>query len=99
MASYLHDEMYICEDLMFDKHRSRLAGFVNMTEFGNQMQHLEEMRSHLVSSPANEISLCVHYTCFPLFLQKQPPVVNHVLVFVVRGIFSSLNFFWPTFQL
>ena len=84
--------MYIREDLVFDKHQCRLVGFVNMTEFGNQMQHLEELRSDLVSCPANRISLCARYTCFSLFLQKQPPVANRVLVFMVRGIFSSLNF-------
>ena len=38
------DEMYIREDLVFDKHQCCLVGFVNMTEFGNQMQHLEELR-------------------------------------------------------
>ena len=45
------DEMYIREDLVLDKHLCRLVGFVNVADFGNQMQHLEEMRSDLVSSP------------------------------------------------
>ena len=49
------DEMYIREDLVFDKHQCRLVGFVNVADFGNQMQHLEERRSDLVSHLANEI--------------------------------------------
>ena len=37
--------------------------------------------------------VCVYVIpVFLLFPKKQAPVANHVLVFMVRGIFSSLNF-------
>lgn len=43
------DEMYIHEELVFDEHQCSLVGIVNVSDCGNQLQHLEDLKSDLVS--------------------------------------------------
>ena len=68
----IFDEMYLREDLVFDKHQCHLVGFVNVADFGNQMQHLEDLKSDSVNHPACILN---KFICM-LLLQYLSPSVS-----------------------
>ena len=72
------DEMKIKENLVFDKHGLNLVGFTNLGEFENGIQRLEE---RCKAEGATERS-------------REPAgkITTHMLAFMVRGLFSTLEF-------
>ena len=78
----LFDEVRIKEDLVYDKHTSQIIGFINLGDVNNQLSRFQ--RSH-TSSDTDDSS------------PSPPPVAKHMLVFMVRGIFSTLEFPYAQF--
>lgn len=74
------DEMYLREDLVYDKHSGALIGFANI---GDTNQHLLQFQQ-LVESDAD--------TCI-----DHQPLAKTMFVFMVRGVFSSLQFPYAQF--
>ena len=93
------DEMYIREDLVFDKHQCRVVGFVNMADFGNQLQHLEDLQSDLVSHQTNLMSSCVCYTCFPFASSETSSNCEPCWLSWYKAFSAPSTFRWPIFSL
>lgn len=72
----LLDEMYIREELVYDKHSGKLIGF------GNVNNHLSRFEDLLIGEEDEPPS---------------PSLAKSMMVFMVRGIFSSLKFPYAMF--
>ena len=68
------DEMYIKEDLVYDKNSGALIGFANLGEINS---HLLQFQASLESSDSSS---------------SNEQLAKTMLVFMVRGLFSSLEF-------
>lgn len=77
----LIDEMHIREDLVFDKHSGKLIGFTNLGDINN---HLIDFEQSIISQPASKSP-------------KVPKLAKTMLVFMVRGLFSKLQFAYVQF--
>lgn len=73
----LLDEMYIREDLVYDKHSGELIGFSNL---GGINEHLAQYEQSLSEDRTEE-----------------PNVAKTMAVFMVRGLFNSLQFPYAQF--
>lgn len=72
----LSDEMKIKEDLVFDKNSCELIGFVNLGDINNILDTIESR----CNSAASEAQI------------TPSDVATHMLMFMVRGIFTTLEF-------
>ena len=72
LVAILVDEMYICEDLVYDKHSGKLIGFTSLGVISDQ----------LLSSKTGAEGDC----------DNQHKLAKTMMVFMVRGLFSSLWF-------
>ena len=49
----LMDEMYICEDLVYDKHTGALLGFTNLGDMNSHLDHFEQsLQANMISESA-----------------------------------------------
>ena len=71
----LLDEMYIREDLVYDKNTDMIIGFVNLGEINT---HLLAFERSLSESDSSTSSL-------------YPPLASTMMSFMVRGLFNSLQ--------
>lgn len=74
----LIDEMYVKEDLVFDKHTGELTGFTNLGNINNDLQAIERA---LTSENADDLKL-----------NAKSVLANSVTTFMVRGLLTSLQF-------
>ena len=72
----LIDEMYVREDLVFDRYTGKIIGFANMGDINN---HLAKLEASLVSGDTS------------------PPLAKTMVVIMIRGIFSKLQFPYAQF--
>ena len=68
----------IREDLVYDEHMGQVVGFVNFSDFNNQLHALTEA--------------CESCTTF-----KPDTVATHVLVFMVLGLFTNIEYTYAQF--
>lgn len=78
----IFDEMKIREDLVFNKHSCELIGFVNLGEINNLLTKFERQCK---KEQANTII-------------TQDDVATHMLTFMIRGIFTKLEFPYAQFS-
>ena len=71
-----YDEMKVKEDLVFDKHTCELIGFVDLGEINNILDRLK----HHCGTDENDSPV------------TENDVATHMLQFMVRGIFTKLEF-------
>ena len=67
------DEMYIKEDLVYNKHTGALVGFANL---GDTNEHLVKFQQTIEASNSDD----------------RQPLAKTMLVFMVRGLLSSLQY-------
>eukprot|EP00731_Ephydatia_muelleri_P014320 Em0008g40a len=72
----LIDEMYVREDLVFDRYTGKIIGFANMGDINN---HLAKLEASLVSGDTS------------------PPLAKTMVVIMIRGIFSKLQYPYAQF--
>lgn len=65
------DEMKVKESLVFDKHETKVVGFVDMGDVNNELADLERECSTT---------------------EQHPAIATHMLVLMVRGVFTGLRF-------
>ena len=78
-----YDEVKIKEDLVYDKHTGKLIGFTNLSDINNHLSVLERACRADGEDANDEADL--------------PQLATHMLVFMVRGICSSLKFPYAQF--
>lgn len=78
----LMDEMHIREELVFNKHTGKLIGFTDLGAINNHLSRFEEL---LTAEDDNDID------------DSGPPLAKSMMVFMVRGIFSTLRFPYASF--
>lgn len=78
----LLDEMKIKESLVYDKHGAEVIGFVNLGTINDQLAQFE--RDLAKTNRTAETN-------------QPPPIANHILAIMVRGIFIRLRFAYAHF--
>ncbi len=79
----LLDEMHIREELVYNKHSGKLVGFMDLSDINNHLSRFEQL---LVSEDDNQQSA-----------DYVPPLAKSMMVFMVRGIFTSMKFPYAMF--
>ena len=78
----LIDEMHIKEELVYNKHDGRLIGFVDLGKINN---HLAKFEASLSEDNDDSNSSDTH------------PLANSMVAFMVKGLFTSLQFSYAQF--
>lgn len=84
LAGLLLDEMHVREELVYNKHTGKLVGFVNL---GDINMHLARFEESLEASSDD----------YEPATSPETPLANSMMVFMVRGIFTSLRFPYAIF--
>ena len=88
LVGLILDEMHVKEDLVYDKWTGELIGFMNLDEISLHLSKLEEdLLANLDDDDGDEVSED----------STTATLANSVLVFMVRGLFTSLQFPYATF--
>lgn len=77
LVMILIDEMHIKEELVYDKHSGRLVGFIDLGMVNNHLSRFEE-------------SLCGDDD--EMGIDAPTQLANSMVVFMIKGIFTSLQF-------
>ena len=83
----IFDEMYIKEELVYDKQTGELVGFTNL---GAINQHLIEFEESVTSQSDSD-------TATQPLVGSQPPLAKSMLVMMVRGLLTNLQFPYAQF--
>ena len=78
----LLDEMHIRQDIVFDKHTGEMIGFCNL---GDVNEHLLQFERSLSEGDVTSDS------------ENSPKLAKTMMVFMVRGLFSKLQFPYAQF--
>ena len=79
----LLDEMHIREQLVFDKHSGAIIGYANISKI---VSHLAEFERRVNNSNENDDQV-----------SSSPKLAKTMMVFMVRGLFNSLQFPYAQF--
>lgn len=79
----LIDEMHIKEELVYNKHSGQLIGFADLGDVNNHLSRFEQSLLHDSDDPVNDSS--------------PPPLAKSMVAFMVRGLFSKLQFVYAQF--
>ena len=89
LVGLILDEMHVKEDLVYDKWTGELIGFMNLDEISSHLSKLEEKLLNDDEDDDNDDEALDNSTTATL--------ANSVLVFMVRGLFTSLQFPYASF--
>ena len=83
-VSILMDEMYIREDIVYEKHSGKMIGFANLGDVNN---HLAIFEQRLKCTTANQSTM----------LSPDCLVAKTMMVFMVRGLLNKVQFPYAQF--
>ena len=78
----IFDEMYIKEELVYDKQTGELIGFTNLVAINQQIAEFEQS---VISSDSHIVTL-------PAVAESQSPLAKTMLMMMVRGLLTNLQF-------
>ena len=82
-VSILMDEMYIREDIVYEKHSGKMIGFANLGDVNNHLAILEQIQC----TTADQSTM----------LSPDRLVAKTMMVFMVRGLFNKVQFSYAQF--
>lgn len=91
------DEMYICEGVVYDKHTGHMLGFTDLGDINNHLQRYKELLIITLKNAAI-IHLFTMYRLENMAFKdgagtvRVSSVAKTMLVFLVRGLTSSLQY-------
>ena len=77
----LLDEMHIQQDLVFDKHSGEMIGFCSLGDINEYFEQFEQSLSESGNTSENQ----------------SPKLAKTMMIFMVRGLFSKLQFPYTQF--
>ena len=83
----IFDEIYIKEKLVYDKQTGELIGFTNLVAINQQIAEFEQS---VISSDSHTVTL-------PAVVESQSPLAKTMLMMMVRGLRTNLQFLYVQF--